>query len=60
MKIFKRIANNHSLFQPQQQTQAADVQEDKFNLPYVEDTTENLWGMLRFRKIRSTFYIENT
>ena len=39
-KIFKRITNNHSLPQLQQQTQATDIQEEKIkmsiNLPYVE------------------------
>ena len=39
-KIFKRITNNHSLSQPQQQRQATDIQEEEIrmstNLPYVE------------------------
>ena len=49
-KIFKRITNNHSLPQLQQQTQAADIQ----------GTSENLRRILRSHKIRSTFYTENT
>ena len=50
--------------QLQQQTQAADIQEEEIkmsiNLPYVEGTSEQLWHILRSRKIRSTFYTENT
>ena len=30
------------------------------NLPYVEGASEKLRRILRFHKIRSTFYIENT
>ena len=63
-KIFKRITNNHSLPQLQQQTQAAHIQEEEIrmskNLPYVEGTSENLRRILRSHKTRSTFYIENT
>ena len=63
-KIFKRITNNHSLLQPQQLTQARDIQEEEIrmsiNLPYVEGTTEKLWRILRSHKIRSTFYTEKT
>ena len=63
-KIFKRITNNHSLPQLQQQTQAADIQEEEIkmsiNLPYVEGTREKLPRILRSHKIRSTFYTENT
>ena len=63
-KIFKRITNNHSLPQLQQQTQAADIQEEdikmSINLPYVEGTSEKLRRILRSHKIRSTFYTENT
>ena len=50
--------------QLQQQTQAADIQEEEIkmsiNLPYVEGTSEKLWHILRSHKIRSTFYTENT
>ena len=50
-KIFKRITNNHSLPQLQQQTQAADIQEEEIkmniNLPYVEGTSEKLRRILR-------------
>ena len=63
-KIFKRIINNHSWPQLQQQTQAADIQEEgikmSINLPYVEGTSEKLRRILRSHKIRSTFYTENT
>ena len=63
-KIFKRITNNHSLSQPQQQRQATDIQEEEIrmstNLPYVEDTSEKLRCILRSHKIRSTFYTEST
>ena len=50
-KIFKRITNNHSLPQLQQQTQAADIQKEEIkmsiNLSYVEGTSEKLWRILR-------------
>ena len=63
-KIFKRITNNHNLPQLQQQTQAADIQEEdikmSINLPYVEGTSEKLRRILRSHKTRSTFYTENT
>ena len=63
-KIFKRITNNHSLPQLQQQTQATDIQEEEIkmsiNLPYVEGISEKLRRILRSHKIRSTFYTENT
>ena len=63
-KILNRITNNHSLPQLQQQTQAADIQEEEIkmsiNLPYVESTSEKLRRILRSHKIRSTFYTENT
>ena len=63
-KIFKRIINNHSLPQSQQQTQATDVQEEEttmsINLPYVEGTSENRRRILRSHNIRSTFYTEST
>ena len=54
-KILKRITNNHSLPQSQQQTQAADIQEEEIrmsiNLPYVKGTTEKLQHVLRSYKI---------
>ena len=63
-KIFKRITNNHSLPQLQQQTQAVDIQKEEIkmsiNLSYVEGTKEKLQRILRSHKIRSTFYTENT
>ena len=62
-KIFKRITNNHSLYQSQQLTQVTDIQEEEIrmgiNLPYVEGTSEKLRRILRSHKIRSTFYTEN-
>ena len=63
-KIFKRITNNRSLPQLQQQMQAADIQEEEIqmsiNLQYVEGTSEKLWRILRSNEIRLTFYTENT
>ena len=62
--IFKRITNNHSLSQSQQQTQATDIQEEeirmRINFPYVQGTSEKLRRMLRSHKIRWNFYIEST
>ena len=64
VKSFKRITNNHSLSQSQQQTQATDIQEEEIrmsiNLLYVEGTSEKLRHILRSHKIRSTFYTEST
>ena len=58
-KVFKRITNNHSFCQSQQQTQITDIQEVKIrmsiNLPYVEGTGEKLRRIFRSHKIRSTF-----
>ena len=63
-KIFKRITNNHSLPQSQQQRQATNIQEEEIrmsiNLPYIDDTSEKLQCIIRSHKIRSTFYIKNT
>ena len=63
-KIFKRITNNHSLSQSQQQTQATDVQEEtirmSINLPYEEGTSEKLRRILISHKVRSTFYTKST
>ena len=63
-KVFKRITNNHSLRQLQQQMEPADIQEKEIKmskiLPYVEGTSEKLRRILRSHKIRSTFYTENT
>ena len=51
---------NHSLSQPQQQTEATDIQEEEIrmsiNLSYIEGSSEKLQGILRPHKIRSTFY----
>ena len=53
-KIFERIANNHSLFQLQQQTQARNIQEEEIrmsiNLPYIEGTSERLQHILKSTK----------
>ena len=63
-KIFRRIANNHSLPQSQQLTQATNILEKEIrvsiNLPYVESTSEKLRCILRSHKIRSTFCTEKT
>ena len=46
-KIFKRITNNHSLSQSQQQMQATYIQEDEIrmsiNLSHVQGTNDELW-----------------
>ena len=46
------------------QTHATDIQKQEVrmsvNLPYVEGTSEKLRRTLRSRKIRSTFYTEET
>ena len=63
-KMFKRITNNHSSPQSQQQTQATNVQEEdvrmSINLLYVKGTNEKLRRILRSHNIKSTFYTENT
>ena len=63
-KIFKRITNIHSLPQSQKETQATDIQKEEIRmsitLPWVEGTSEKLQRLLKSRKRRSTFYIENT
>ena len=63
-KNFKRIINNHSFSQSQQQKQAKDTQEVEIrmsiNLQYAKCTSEKLWRILRSHKIRSTFYTEST
>ena len=61
--IFKRITNNHSLSQLQQQPQAIDIQNDEIkmsiNLLYVQGTSEKLRHILKSHKISSIFYTEN-
>ena len=63
-KIRKRITNNYSLSQSQQQTQVMDIQEYEIrisvNLSYVEGICEKLQCILISPKIRSNFYSENT
>ena len=63
-KVFKRITNNHSLSQSQQQTKATDIQEKETrmskNLPNGDNTIEKLQCILRFLNIRSILYPENT
>ena len=62
-KKFKRITNNHSLPQSQQQMHATDIHKEirmSRNLLYVEGTSEKLWCILRSHKIRLTFYTEIT
>ena len=60
----KRITNNHSLSQSQQQMKLTDVQKEEMrmsiNLAYVDGTSKNLWHILRSHKIRSTFSTEST
>ena len=50
--------------QSNQLLQAIDIQDERIrlsiNLPYIEDTSEKLWHILRSHKVRSTFYTENT
>ena len=48
-KIFKKITNNHSLPQLQQQTQEEEIKMS-INLPYVEGTSEKLRRILRSHK----------
>ena len=63
-KIFKRITNNHSLSQSQQQTQIISIQVEEIrmsiNLRYAEGTSETLRHILRSYKVRSTLYTERT
>ena len=58
-KAYKRITNNHSLSQPQQQMAGTDIQEEEIrmsiNLPYVEGISEKLRHILKSHKIRSIF-----
>ena len=46
-KIVKRISNNYSLSQSQEQMQATDIQVEEIrmsvNILYIEDTSEKLW-----------------
>ena len=62
-KIFKRITNNHSLSQPQQQTQATDIQEEEIrmsiNLQYVEGIGKKQRRELKSHKIKSIFYTKS-
>ena len=61
-KIFKKITNNHSFPQSQQQTQVTDIQEKEIrigiNSPYIDSTSKKLGCILRSYKMRSTFYTE--
>ena len=63
-KILRRIANNHSLSQSQQQTQATNVHKKEIrinkNLPNGQGNSEKLQRFLKSHKIRSTLYTENT
>ena len=63
-KVFRRIANNHSLPQSQQLMEATGIQEEKIRmsikLPYVEGSSEKLRRILRPHKPRLTFYTEIT
>ena len=59
----KRITNNQSLSQSQQQKQATDVQDEEIrmiiNLPYFKGTSEKLRHILKSHKIRFIFYTES-
>ena len=62
-KIFHKITNSHCLSLSQQQMQATDIPEEEImttHLPYIEGATEKIRRTHRSRKIRSTFYTENT
>ena len=62
-KVCRRIDNNHSLYQTQQQTQATNIHKEEIrmnaNLPYVVGNSEKLQRFLKSHKIRSTFDTEN-
>ena len=61
-KIFKKITNNHSFSQSQQQTQATDIQDEEIRISinrYIEGASKKLRRILRFHKTRSTFYTES-
>ena len=63
--IFASLFSVYSnLPQPQQLTQATDIQEEEIrmslNLPYVKGTSEKLQCILRSHKVRSTFYAKIT
>ena len=49
-KIFNRITNNDSLFQPQQQRKATNIEVEEIEisvyLPYIEGTSEKLRHIL--------------
>ena len=53
-----------NLSQPQQLTQATDIQEEEIkmslNLPYVKGISEKLQCILRSHTLKSTFYTKNT
>ena len=63
-KIFKRITNNDSLSQSQQQTKTRDIQGEEIrisiNVPHVQGTIEKTTAILKSHKARSTFYTEST
>ena len=44
MKVFKKITNNHSLCQPQEEMQATDIQEEaismSINVRYIRGISE--------------------
>ena len=62
-KVFKRITNNHSLSQSQQQTKVTEIQEEETrmskNLPDGDDTIEKLRRILRSLKTLFANYFVN-
>ena len=57
--MFKRITNNHSLSQSQQQKRATNIQDEEIstsiNLLHVEGASEKLPRVFISHRIRSTF-----
>ena len=55
---------SHSVFQSYQETQAIYILEldikISIDIPYLEESSEKLWRIFRFHKIRSTFYTGST
>ena len=55
---------SHSVFRSHQETQAIYILEldikISIDIPYLEESSENLWRIFRFHEIRSTFYTGST
>ena len=56
-KIFKKITNNYSLSQSQQQTQEIKMSK---NLPYIKGISKKLWHAFLSEKIRCIYNTEST